>query len=189
MKYNGEQAETNKSKANLFAKFSATVYIESSLLSQWRKSKLVAYWSKYNLMEKKFSFYSKTQRQIKAEDQMVSHLFSLRKHVYLSQILYHKFSEKSLKRVSCQQSGRQPQLCPSSKKGTSRKCQITDQFLSWLLPESCSKPLYSNDFMTLTLPTSVNCNLVSDRTVQPSYNWKLSSKKSIKELGQAMELM
>ena len=30
MKYNGEQAETNKSKANLFAKFFASVYIESS---------------------------------------------------------------------------------------------------------------------------------------------------------------
>ena len=30
MIYNGEQAETNKSKANLFAKFFASVFIESS---------------------------------------------------------------------------------------------------------------------------------------------------------------
>ena len=170
MKYNGEQAETNKSKATLFAKFFASVYIESSHFIPVEEVNTCRILEQIQFDEKKFSFYAKTQRQIKAEDQMISHLFSSRKHVYLVHILYHKFSEKSFKRVSFQQSGRQPQLCPSSKKGTNHKCQITDKFLSWLLPESFSKPLYSNDFMTTALPSSVNSNLVSKRTVQPCYN-------------------
>ena len=63
------------------------------ILTQWRKSILVANWSKYNLMKRKFSFFAKMQRPIKAEDQMISHLFSLRKHVYRLHIFISDFQK------------------------------------------------------------------------------------------------
>ena len=87
-----KRKQTNR-KQSCSQSFSLQCISSLDYLYQWRKSILVAYWSKCVLMKKKFSFYAKTQRQIKAEDQMISHLFSSRKHVYLLHILYHEFSK------------------------------------------------------------------------------------------------
>ena len=62
-----KRKQTNRKQ---FCSQSFSLQCISSLVisSQWRNSLLVAYWSKYILMKKKFSFYAKTNKSRGPDD-------------------------------------------------------------------------------------------------------------------------